>query len=260
MQLESARSKPPRRLATEIGVVFQDPASCFNPARRIGPQITEVARVHGNMTRAEANEAAVERLRECRVSAPESRMRQYPHELSGGMRQRAMIAAALLTSPTLIIADEPTTALDVTVQAEVLDLLRSINATLHTSILLISHDIKVISTMCDRICVMYAGGIVEELSASALRQQHVCHPYTRALLMAAPELRPEAKRLSLNPLPGRTPSPGQRGVGCAFAPRCSLAGPHCSEVAPVIRDLQGDGRAACHVTQGPLEMARATHE
>ena len=206
--MSDSRAGPPRDLATEVGIVFQDPSSSFNPARHIGPQITEAARVHGGMGKRQRSRAAVDRLRESQVSSPELRMRQYPHELSGGMRQRAMIAMALMTSPALLIADEPTTALDVTVQAEVLRLLTRLNAEHGMAMLLISHDIAVVSALCDRVCVMYAGRIVEELSAEDLHARRVCHPYTRALLAASPQLETGPTDAGLTPLDGRPPRPG----------------------------------------------------
>jgi peptide/nickel transport system permease protein len=256
--VSSHRGKPPRHLATELGIVFQDPATSFNPARHIGPQITEVARVHGGLSKREANARAVERLRESQVSSPELRMRQYPYELSGGMRQRAMIAMALMTSPALLIADEPTTALDVTVQADVLRLLRRLNAAHGTAILLISHDISVVSALCDRICVMYAGRIVEELPVADLQAGRVCHPYTRALLAASPKLDPMARHASLSALPGRPPPPGVPITGCAFASRhCPLATEACHTTDPQLRDVGAGRIAACHVTTGPLEELHA---
>ncbi|HEY6481397.1 MAG TPA: dipeptide/oligopeptide/nickel ABC transporter permease/ATP-binding protein [Streptosporangiaceae bacterium] len=251
----SARSRSTRHLATEVGIVFQDPSSSFNPARHIGPQITETARVHGGMGKQQANALAIDRLRESHVSSPELRMRQYPHELSGGMRQRAMIAMALMTSPSLLIADEPTTALDVTVQADVLRLLRNLNQSHGMAVLLISHDIAVVSALCDRVCVMYAGRIVEELSAADLHAQRVCHPYTRALLAASPRLEAGADGTGLTPLEGRPPRPGIPISGCSFADRCSLAIDECRETDPELRDLGEGRRAACLVTTGPLGEA-----
>jgi len=246
-------TRPPKKLATDLGIVFQDPSSCFNPARHIGPQITEVARVHGGLGSRAASEAAIERLREVQISSPELRMHQYPHELSGGMRQRAMIAMALMSSPELIVADEPTTALDVTVQAEVLRLLRRLNDTHGTALLLISHDIKVISALCDRVCVMYAGRIVELLSVEDLHHGRVYHPYTKALLAAVPKTAGEDRNEPLIALPGRPPQPGTPITGCSFVSRCPMAEERCSILDPHLRDLDGHGVAACHVTTGPLE-------
>jgi peptide/nickel transport system permease protein len=252
-----SQEKAPREMATGMGIVFQDPSSSFNPARHIGPQLTEVSRVHGGMSKQKANALAVERLRETQVSSPELRMHQYPHELSGGMRQRAMISMALMTSPSILIADEPTTALDVTVQADVLRLLRRLNTTYGMAILLISHDISVVSSLCDRICVMYAGRIVEELSSEQLRAKRICHPYTRALLAAAPLLDLGARQSRLVPLPGRPPRAGEPISGCSFAARCPLATDICRTVDPHLRDLGGGGRIACHVSNGPLEELHA---
>jgi oligopeptide/dipeptide ABC transporter ATP-binding protein len=243
---------PPTRLATDIGVVFQDPASCFNPALHVGAQLTEVLRVHKGTPRREAAELAVRRLREVRVSAPESRMHQYPHELSGGMRQRAMIAMALLSEPRLLIADEPTTALDVTVQADVLRLLHQINAEHGTAMLLISHDINVVSALCHRVCVMYAGRIVEEVSVADLRAGRVHHPYTKALLAASPGEDADRETNPLRPLPGRPPRPGEVGAACSFAPRCPLAMPRCREEDPSPRPTPDGGVAACHAVDPAL--------
>ncbi|WP_393062311.1 dipeptide/oligopeptide/nickel ABC transporter permease/ATP-binding protein [Streptomyces sp. LN549] len=220
----AAPEADPRRLATEIGIVFQDPSSSFNPALRMGGQLTETLRVHQGVRGAEADRRAVEALEQVRIKEPARVMKQYPHELSGGMRQRAMIAAALLPGPRLIVADEPTTALDVTVQAEVLDLLKDINRLRGTSVLLISHDIDVVGTVCHRVMVMYAGRVVEELSAADLRAGHVRHPYTRALLAASPRLRDTGtgERAPLATIRGRPPTPAARPTGCAFADRCPV--------------------------------------
>ena len=176
---------------------------------------------------------------------------------SGGMRQRAMIAMGLSMSPSLLIADEPTTALDVTVQADVLRLLHQINQQHHTAMLLISHDINVVSALCHRVCVMYAGRIVEEVSVDDLRAGNVHHPYTKALLAASPG--PDADRVSkpLRPLAGRPPRGGDIGTACSFAPRCPLAMPRCLEEDPLLLPVAGaGGTAACHAVESDLVGAR----
>lgn len=175
-----------RRLATEIGLVFQDPGTTFNPALRMGPQLTEVSRVHGGLSGAKAKKKIIDAMQEIRVTRPESRLRQHPHELSGGMLQRAKIAASLMTEPRVLIADEPTTALDVTVQAEVLRQFRRINRSHGTALLFISHDLGVVQALCDRVLVMKAGEIVEELTREQLATARVSHPYTQQLLAATP--------------------------------------------------------------------------
>ncbi len=243
--LRDDQVKPPVELASDIGIVFQDPSTCFNPALHVGTQITEVVRVHQKVTNKQAKAMAVEKLREARVSSPEIRLKQYPHELSGGMRQRAMIAMALLSSPTLLIADEPTTALDVTVQADVLKLLHQINRTHQMAILMISHDIKVISALSHRVCVMYAGRIVEELPVEELRAGRVQHPYTRALLAATPVVAEGSREQRLSPLPGRPPAPDRLPAGCSFVDRCPLAMPVCTSVDPRLL-MHGEGAVACH--------------
>ncbi|MFI6943026.1 dipeptide/oligopeptide/nickel ABC transporter permease/ATP-binding protein [Streptomyces sp. NPDC050418] len=233
------------RLATEIGIVYQDPSSSFNPVLKLGGQLTETLRVHGGVARSQAARRAVEQLRLAQVTHPEARMKQYPHELSGGQRQRAMIASAMLTQPKLLIADEPTTALDVTVQAEVLRLLLEANDRDGTAILLISHDIAVVSSVCDRVLVMYSGRLVEELTAEQLRAKDAHHPYTRALLAATPAVDEDTEPASI---PGRPPQPAERPTGCAFAPRCALVRPVCREERPVMVATADGASAACHVT------------
>jgi ABC-type dipeptide/oligopeptide/nickel transport system ATPase component/ABC-type dipeptide/oligopeptide/nickel transport system permease subunit len=183
------------KLATRVGVVFQDPSSSFNPVLRMATQTTEVVRVHGRLGRAAARRKAVEAFAAVRISDPQRRIGQYPHQLSGGMRQRAMIAAALMLEPDLLIADEPTTALDVTVQADVLELLREANRERGTSILLISHDLAVVAQLCHRVLVMRAGRIVEHLSVDRLRSGEVTHSYTRTLLAATPRIELESREL-----------------------------------------------------------------
>ncbi|MFE0804678.1 dipeptide/oligopeptide/nickel ABC transporter permease/ATP-binding protein [Streptomyces sp. NPDC058812] len=239
----------PARLATELGIVYQDPSASFNPALRVGGQLTEVLRRHRGTGRAEAARRAVAALDEVRIDRPETVARRHPHELSGGMRQRAMIATALTTGPALLIADEPTTALDVTVQAEVLDLVRGLNREHGTSVLFISHDIGVVTSLCHRVVVMYAGRIVEELRASDLRAGRAHHPYTRALLAATPRLAEDRPPGPLATVPGRPPKPAERPAGCAFAPRCPVAVDACAGTAPATVPL-GEGRsAACHLLE-----------
>ncbi|MDL4819539.1 dipeptide/oligopeptide/nickel ABC transporter permease/ATP-binding protein [Actinomadura opuntiae] len=236
----------PDRLATEIGVVYQDPAASFNPALRIGGQLTEVLRRHRGLDRKAARARAAEALESVRITRPAARLRQHPHELSGGMRQRAMIASALLTGPRLLVADEPTTALDVTVQAEILDLLREANRRGGTAMLFISHDIGVIASLCHRVLVMYAGRIVEELPVEDLAAGRARHPYTRALLDATPRVDAAAED-ALTTIPGRPPAPADRPAGCAFASRCALVMPQCAEVLPAAIPVGAGHRAACHV-------------
>ncbi|WP_245679620.1 dipeptide/oligopeptide/nickel ABC transporter permease/ATP-binding protein [Actinomadura hibisca] len=235
----------PRRLATEIGVVYQDPSASFNPALRLGGQLTEVLRRHRGVGKAEARKRATDALDSVRVTRPAARLRQHPHELSGGMRQRAMIASALLTGPRLLVADEPTTALDVTVQAEVLALLREINERDGTAMLFISHDIGVIGTLCHRVLVMYGGRIVEELTAADLSAGRARHPYTRALLAATPRL-DAADGEPLATIPGRPPAPDARPAGCPFAGRCTEELPDCATTPPPVAVFGADHRAACH--------------
>lgn len=178
----------PRRMALEIGLVYQDPGTTFNPALRMGSQLTEVSRVHLKDSRREADTKMVKALADIRITRPETRMKQYPHQLSGGMLQRAMIATSLVTDPQLIIADEPTTALDVTVQAEVLRQFRSINRDRGTALLFISHDIGVVQALCDTVIVMNGGRVLERLTGADLAAGNVKHPYTKALLAATPSM------------------------------------------------------------------------
>jgi len=230
-------------LGTSLAMVFQDPMTSLNPTRRIGAQLAEPARVHQGLNRAAAWERAVDRLRAVRVPAAERRARQYPHEFSGGMRQRAMIGMGLMGNPALIVADEPTTALDVTVQRQVLRLLESIREADDVALLLISHDVAVVAQVCDRVLVMYAGRIVEELPALELHTA-ARHPYTRALIAAVPDMRTELHR-ELPVIPGRPVDPAHLPAGCAFAPRCPLASDRCrAEDPPLVADTAGR-RVAC---------------
>jgi oligopeptide/dipeptide ABC transporter ATP-binding protein len=240
-------------------MVFQDPMTSFNPTRRIGAQLAEVAREHGGMSRAEAGERAVDRLRAVRVPAAERRAGQYPHEFSGGMRQRAMIGMGMMGEPALIVADEPTTALDVTVQRQVLRLLDAIRAADDVAILLISHDVSVIRQVCDRVLVMYAGRIVEDLPAAELSNVAPAdgsggprHPYTRALVAAVPDMQTDLHR-PLAVIPGRPVDPGQLPPGCAFAARCPLAVERWVREEPALVSDDTGRRVACWHAGEPID-------
>lgn len=232
-------------LAASVSVVFQDPMSSLNPALRIGTQLSEVAEVHKGMSRAEATKEAASRLADVQVPNPARRLRQYPHEFSGGMRQRAAIAMSLMADVRLVIADEPTTALDVSVQHRVLELLRALNAQTGAAILLISHDLSVVSSVCDRILVMYAGEIVEEVATNQLTKVGPAHPYTKALLDSIP-LMNATRHQPLRVIPGRPARPTGAKVGCPFAPRCDRADGKCRAEAPPLTVMGSDGhRVAC---------------
>jgi peptide/nickel transport system permease protein len=232
-------------LGTSLAMVFQDPMTSFNPAMRVGRQLAEVAEQHQNMNRDKAWQRAVDRLRAVRIPSAGRRARQYPHEFSGGMRQRAMIGMGLMGKPSLIIADEPTTALDVTVQRQVLHLLAEVRQTDGVAILLISHDITVIAQICDRVLVMYAGRVVEDLPAAELHT-HARHPYTRALLAAVPDMTTDRDQ-PLAVIPGRPVDPSQVPDGCAYAPRCPLVSDHCVQSDPtLLADEQGRQVACWH--------------
>ncbi|SDY08998.1 oligopeptide/dipeptide ABC transporter, ATP-binding protein, C-terminal domain-containing protein [Amycolatopsis xylanica] len=232
-----------RVLGTSLAMVFQDPMSSFNPTRRIGWQLAEVSQQHQGFTRKDALARAVDRLAAVRIPDAVRRSRQFPHQFSGGMRQRAMIAMGLMGKPKLIVADEPTTALDVTVQREVLRLLTRTRREEGAAILLISHDIAVVSQTCERVLVMYAGRVVEDLPTAGL-PGNARHPYTRALLATSVDLTTD-RDAPLMVIPGRPPEPGRMPEGCAFADRCPLAEDRCRTEDPV---LTGNGhKVACWV-------------
>ena len=225
-----------------IGMVFQEPMTSLNPTLSIGFQIAEVMRLHRGHLDHPVREATIEILRKVGVGAPDRRVDQYPHQLSGGLRQRVMIAMALICRPALLIADEPTTALDVTIQAQVLDLLRWLQSEFAMAMLLITHDFGVVAEICDDVLVMYAGRIVERAKVRELFRAPR-HPYTCSLLEALPRLGSRGRKLSS--IPGVVPPPGTRGPGCAFAERCSRALERCHRELPPFTGRRDDHEAAC---------------
>jgi peptide/nickel transport system ATP-binding protein len=229
-----------------ISMIFQEPMTSLNPVMRIGDQITEAVRLHRDMTRQQAWEQAVEMLRLVRIPEPARRALEYPHQLSGGMRQRAMIAMALACRPALLIADEPTTALDVTIQAQILALVLDLQQELGMGLILITHDLGVVAQTAQRVIVMYAGRKVEEADVEILFADPR-HPYTRGLMAsipAVPSLQGKADA-RLTEIPGTVPSLISLPEGCAFAPRCSLAIARCREAYPPLQDWGGGHWAAC---------------
>ncbi|MFO1269089.1 MAG: ABC transporter ATP-binding protein [Rubrivivax sp.] len=225
-----------------MAMIFQEPMTSLNPAFTVGEQIAEGLRRHRNMNVAEATARALEMLKRVRIPAPEQRLHEHPHKLSGGMRQRVMIAMALACEPRLLIADEPTTALDVTIQAQILDLLRTLQRETGTAIVLITHDLGVVAETADEVAVMYAGRIVERAPVRTLFERPE-HPYTVGLLGAMPRLDGVAARLAS--IAGQVPSPLAPPPGCRFAERCPFVQAHCVEEEPALRSIGEMHFAAC---------------
>jgi len=229
-----------------ISMIFQEPMTSLNPVMRIGDQITEAVRLHREISAREAWKKAVEMLRLVRIPEPERRVHEYPHQLSGGMRQRAMIAMALACRPALLIADEPTTALDVTIQAQILALIVELQKELGTGLILITHDLGVVAQTAQRVIVMYAGKKVEEAGVEALFE-NPRHPYTRGLMASMPAVLSFGQETDarLNEIPGMVPSLTNLPPGCAFAPRCTLAIDKCRAEYPPLEDWGDNHFAAC---------------
>jgi oligopeptide/dipeptide ABC transporter ATP-binding protein len=226
----------------EISMIFQEPMTSLNPVYTCGEQILEVLMLHENMPRAAARAQAIELMKKTGIPSPEQRVDEYPHQMSGGMRQRVMIAMALACKPALLIADEPTTALDVTIQAQILDLLKRLRAELGMAVLLITHDLGVVAETADRVAVMYAGQVVEYCGVrEAFRATR--HPYTAGLLASLPRLGAERERLRV--IPGNVPNPVRFPAGCRFHPRCPIAVERCRSEQPQLRDVGGGHLARC---------------
>ena len=230
-----------------ISMIFQDPMMTLNPVLTVSTQMIETVLAHQQVSRSDAVDIALEKLRKVHIPSPEKRLNQYPHEFSGGMRQRIVVAIALLTNPALIIADEPTTALDVTIQAEIMDLLQELCDSENMGLMLITHDLGVVSQVTERIAVMYAGKIVEIGSTRSVIK-NPAHPYTKGLIQALPgSLQPGSR---LNQIPGMMPTLTDIPPGCAFHPRCNISGTICrSEVPALLSKLDYQSMAACHMVK-----------
>ena len=246
--LEVSEPEMERIRGNEISMIFQEPMTSLNPLYTVGKQIAEAVALHQGLSKRDAWDRAVEMLKRVSIPEPERRANAYPHQLSGGMRQRVMIAMALSCNPKVLIADEPTTALDVTIQAQILDLMRELQETFGTAIILITHDMGVVAENADRVVVMYAGRKVEETSAERLFD-NPGHPYTRGLLASIPHLdtaaHSDARRARLNEIKGMVPSLFNLPQGCSFAPRCGLASDRCREVRPPLEEQRPGHWIAC---------------
>ncbi|MDP7547273.1 MAG: ABC transporter ATP-binding protein [Alphaproteobacteria bacterium] len=248
LQASEARMRQVR--GNEISMIFQEPMTSLNPVYSIGNQIAETARLHEGLSRADAMARALEMLRAVGIPAAEKRIHEFPHQMSGGMRQRVMIAMALACKPRVLIADEPTTALDVTVQAQIFDLLNDLKQKTGTAIIMITHDMGAIAEMAQRVVVMYAGRIIEQADVGQILTDPR-HPYTQGLIRCVPHLtqNPSVERPPLLEIPGVVPALSQLGQGCAFAPRCQYADAKCRAEMPTSSTVDGGHDVACWLAE-----------
>ena len=235
----------------EISMIFQEPMTSLNPVFTVGRQISESFKYHQQMGKKEAHEKAIEMLKMVGIPSPEKVVDDYPHQLSGGMRQRVMIAMALACNPKVLIADEPTTALDVTIQAQIMQLLKRLKEKMGTSIILITHDLGVVAQIAQRVMVMYCGEAVESCDARSIYKNPL-HPYTVGLLASVPKLTDEDLG-ELPSIPGMVPSPNELPKGCRFAPRCSKCGPRCLAQKPDLITLENGHKVRCFLYEGGVE-------
>jgi dipeptide transport system ATP-binding protein len=240
--LSLSQSERNKLIGKDVAMIFQDPTTSLNPCFTVGFQLAETLKLHLGMSGAAAKKRSIELLEQVGIPAPEKRLKDYPHQMSGGMNQRVMIAMAIACNPKLLIADEPTTALDVTIQAQILDLLRSLQKERGMALVMITHNMGVVSEMAQRVAVMYAGQVMEERSAQTIFTVPQ-HPYTEALLAAMPERSDGLSRLAT--IPGMVPGLYDRPAGCLFAPRCNYADDSCRSQRPPLRAWQ-DGMVRCH--------------
>ncbi|WP_085522643.1 ABC transporter ATP-binding protein [Tuberibacillus sp. Marseille-P3662] len=245
--LAALKNEDMRRIrGNDISMIFQEPMTALNPVFTVGYQVREPLRIHEKMNKKQAHQKGIDLLKQVGLSLPEKRMQQYPHELSGGMRQRVMIAIALACNPKMIIADEPTTALDVTIQAQILDLMNELKDTIDTSILMITHDMGVVAEIADRVIVMYAGEIVEEGDVETIFNDPQ-HPYTQGLLASVPDVEQESKEL--RGIPGTLPGLNERAQGCRFQDRCPFVMDICKDEHPHITEIE-QHKTRCWLKEG----------
>ncbi len=242
--LELSETEMEHIRGNEISMIFQDSLSALNPVFTVGEQIVETICIHQGIDKREAREKAVELLQMTGIPAPQDRVNCYPHELSGGMRQRVMIAMALACQPKLLIADEPTTALDVTIQAQILELLLRLNEQLNMGVMMITHDLGVVAQICKRVVVMYLGQIVEEGPVEEIFD-HPGHPYTRGLMASIPKMN-SSREKPLYMIPGTVPSLNEVGGGCRFCKRCAYADEKCCKEMPMLHEVSEKHRVRCH--------------